>query len=255
MSATMRARFLDDYRRIRHAEGRGSDDSAYYRALPYADLSGRNAGQWRIRARTFDYFVSRVLPSTPCDILDLGAGNAWLSNRLAKLGHRPVAVDIFRDSRDGLGAARHYESRFPLIEAEFDRLPLPDAAFDCAVFNASVHYSSDYTRTLLEAKRCLRVGGLLVILDSPVYARREHGERMREERHALFERQYGFRSDALPSIEFFDLEMLARLSRTLEVRWEIHRPWYGWRWHMRPWIARLRGRRPPSNFWILAARV
>ena len=57
------------------------------------------------------------------DILDIGAGNGWLSNRLAQKGHRPVAVDIFTDGLDGLGAARHYGMSFPLVEAEFDRLP------------------------------------------------------------------------------------------------------------------------------------
>jgi len=38
-----RQRFLEEYRQIRYAEGRGSDDAAYYRALPYRDLTGRNS--------------------------------------------------------------------------------------------------------------------------------------------------------------------------------------------------------------------
>jgi len=255
MTSSHRLQFLADYRTIRRAEGRGSGDSAYYRALPYADLTGSNRSQWRIRARTFDYFVQYILPSEPCDVLDLGAGNCWFSNRLAQLGHRPVAVDIFRDSRDGLAAARHYEPRFPVIEAQFDDLPLPRERFDLAVFNASLHYSADYIRTLLEARRCLRPGGAIVILDSPVYRRPEHGIRMREERQRFFERHHGFRSDALGSIEFLDEEMLSRLAISLGLHWHIHRPWYGLAWHLRPWKARLLRRRPPSNFWILVARV
>ena len=61
---------------------------------------------------------------------------------------RPVAVDIFSDPRDGFGAARHYPVHFPVIESGFDDLPFPDAQFDLAVFNSSIHYSSDYVRTL-----------------------------------------------------------------------------------------------------------
>lgn len=255
MTAAPRLRFLEEYGAIRRAEGRGSEDSAYYQALPYSDLTGKNSGQWRIRARTFDYFVRDILPRMPCDILDLGAGNCWFSNRVAQLGHRPVAVDIFGDPLDGLGAARHYQTRFPVIEAEFDRLPLLDKSFDFAVFNASIHYSSDYRRTLSEARRCVRPGGKIVILDSPVYRRAEHGIQMREERHRSFEKVYGFRSDALGSIEFFDEEMLAELARSLSIKWEIHRPWCGWQWHLRPLKARLLRRRPPSRFWILDARV
>jgi SAM-dependent methyltransferase len=249
--ASERARFLADYEYIRTAEGRGSASSAYYQALPYADLTRRNSDQWRIRARSFDYFASHILPRSPCDILDLGAGNCWLSYRLRERQHRPVAVDIFTDSRDGLGAAIHYPVQFPKIEAEFDRLPFANAAFDFAIFASSIHYSTDYVRTLAEARRCLRPSGRVVILDSPVYRCREHGERMRTERHATFERQFGFRSDALPSIEFFDRQMLTDLSRELALSWKIYRPWYGWRWHLRPLKARIKRQRPPSSFWIL----
>jgi SAM-dependent methyltransferase len=251
MLAGARRQFLDDYARIRSAEGRGSDQSAYYRALPFADLTGRNSDQWRIRARTFRHFVQRVLPSRHLKVLDLGAGNCWLSYRLAELRHQTVAVDIFSDSRDGLRAARHYPVTFPLVEADFDRLPFTKASFDLVVFNASFHYSSDYALTLAEARRCLRPEGRVVILDSPVYKRSQHGEQMRAERQVFFEQQHGFRSEALRSIEFLDEPMLDALARDLRLTWRIHRPWYGLGWMLRPWKARLRGRRPPSRFWIL----
>jgi SAM-dependent methyltransferase len=246
-----RRQFLEEYGKIRSAEGRASTSGDYYRALPFADLTGRNTAQWRIRARSFRYFVRRILPPQPCGVLDLGAGNCWFSNRLAEMGHRPVAVDIFADAQDGLRAARQYSAEFPVIEAEFDALPFGSGRFDLAVFNSSIHYSQDYRRTLAEALRCVRPGGQVVIVDSPVYSRREHGERMRAERRATFERRYGFSSDALGSVEFFDLGMLDQLSRELSLTWKVHRPWYGWRWLLRSPIARLRGRRPPSQFWIL----
>jgi len=251
MIAAARRQFLDDYARIRSAEGRGSDESAYYRALPFADLPGRNSDQWRIRARTFQYFADRVLPRGHSKVLDLGAGNCWLSYRLAEMGHQPVAVDIFSDPRDGLRAARHYPVSFPLVEADFDRLPFTNASFDLVVFNASLHYSADYARTLAEARRYLRPEGRVVILDSPVYKLTQHGEQMRAERQVFFEQQHGFRSEALRSIEFLDEPMLAELARDLKITWRTHRPWYGVGWMLRPWKARLQRRRPPSRFWIL----
>ena len=250
----MRQTFIEHYACIRACEGRGSDDGAYYRALPFADLTGRHARQWQIRARTFRYFVRHVLPPAPCRILDLGAGNGWLSYRLRELGHEPVAVDIFRDRRDGLAAVRSYPAPFPAVEADFDCLPFADGWFDLAVFNASIHYSPDYERTLTAVRRCLRPGGRLVILDSPVYKQYEDGVRMRTERQAQFQHQYGFRSEALGSIEFLDERSLAELARRLALQWEIYRPWYGWRWHLRPVVAWIARRRPPSRFWILSAR-
>src|SRR6476620_3695393 len=99
LTADRRRQFVREYGRIRECEGRGSESPEYYRALPYLDLTGRNSGQWSMRARSFDYFARRILPKTPCDILDLGEGNCWLSYRLAERGHRPVAVDIFPDAR------------------------------------------------------------------------------------------------------------------------------------------------------------
>jgi SAM-dependent methyltransferase len=142
-------RFLTEYSTIRKAEGRGSDDPECYLALPYRDLTGNHAAQWAIRGKTYRYFEERVLPKfesgRPLDILDLGAGNGWMSYRLARRKHHPVAVDILTDPLGGLGAARHFHAalneEFPLVEAEFDRLPFADAQFDLAIFNSSIHYS------------------------------------------------------------------------------------------------------------------
>jgi hypothetical protein len=91
-------------------------------------------------------------------------------------------------------------------------------------------------------------------MDSPVYMRYEHGDLMRRERHEQFERQYGFRSDALRSIDFFDEEMLAGLADEFSIEWERLEPWYGWQWAWRPWRSRLQGKRPPSRFFILVGR-
>lgn len=256
----MRLQFLKDYSRIRRAEGRGSDDPEYYRALPYRDITAKNPKQWAIRAKTWTFFERFILAkmeheaARPLDILDLGAGNGWMSYRLTLRDHRPVALDIFSDYSDGLRSARHYPRPFPCVEAEFDALPFRDRAFDLAIYNSSIHYSTDYRRTLAEARRCLLPSGRVVIMDSPVYRLAEHGEQMRTERHELFARQYGFRSDALPSIEFFDEAMLAALARELNIEWSRTRPWYGIGWAMRPWKARLASRRPPSRFFILTGR-
>lgn len=259
-NGTARQTFVAQYAVIRRAEGRGSEDPAYYQALPYADATGRNDDAWRIRARSFDHFVRKILTPLedkvprPLDVLDLGAGNGWMTWRLTQRGHRAIAVDIFTDGLDGLGAIRRY-AQLDAIVADFDYLPLPDARFDLAVYNASLHYSPNYARTLKEARRCLRPDGRIVILDSPVYRKPEHGERMRSERQSLFERTYGFRSEALGSIEYLDEPALARLAREMGIRWKRSSPWYGWQWEMRPIVARLNRKRPPSRFFVISGRL
>lgn len=260
MDSAIRHNFIEDYRAVRHAEGRGSEDPEYYRALPSRDLSGRNSAQWSIRAKTWRHFEAYVLPELeraggrPLDVLDLGAGNGWASWRLSLRRHKPVALDIFTDLKDGLGAMRRYATLPAAVEAEFDALPFRDCAFDLALFNASFHYSADYVRTLAEARRCVRPKGAVVIMDSPIYKRPEHGRQMRAERRVQFEQRYGFPSDAMQSVEFLDDESIEKLGDALGIRWSYAQPGYGWRWAMRPVKARLLGKRPPSRFAILVGK-
>ncbi len=251
------ARFCEEYLAIRRAEGRGSDDPAYYLELPYRRGAGPVDWQWPMRARTYRCFERKILApiegaaGRPLSILDLGAGVGWLSYRLALRGHRAVALDLLDDPLDGLGAARHYPHEIRRIQAELDRIPLADEQFDLVVFNASFHYATDYRAALRECRRVLGWGGQVAILDTPVYESYGHGERMREERQAGFERKYGFRSDSVLSMEYLDEKMIRALGKDLNMRWRVERPWYGLRWHLRPLKARLTGSRPPSRFKIL----
>ena len=256
------ARFSQDYERIRAAEGRGGASEEFYLALPYKDLSGRNSGQWRIRARSFDYLMAHVLQAdrlrSSKSILDLGAGNCWMSFRLALAGFQPYAVDLLTNSDDGLAAAERYRGRlpqlFPRIRAELARLPFQSAQFDVAIFNASFHYAEDYEGVLREALRCVRSGGMVIISDTPWYSSDESAEQMVSERRAAFLRRYGTASDSIASLEYLTDERLRALEERLSIRWTIHSPRYGLRWALRPLLARLRNRREPSRFRIYAAQ-
>ncbi len=250
-------KFLADYTKIRLAEGRGSFDASFYRGLPDCPDDHPMAWQWAIHRRTFSCFRDAVLPllGTRRNILDMGAGTGWLSNRLAHLGHQPCAVDLSCDDRDGLEAARHFHPEWPRVQAEFDHLPFPDATIDAVVFNASLHYSTDYPTTLREALRVLRPAGFLIVLETPVYRLEASGRRMVEERHRMFLERYGTRSDSVPSLEYLTWPRVQELGREFDLRWQIVRPWYGIGWALRPWLARLKKKREPSQFPILLARA
>jgi SAM-dependent methyltransferase len=258
-------RFTREYEIVRAKEGRGSDDASFYLALPHKDLTRRNRWQWKIRCRSFRYLEREILSdlerrtNRPLVILDLGAGNAWLSYRLALRGHLPVAVDLLANEFDGLAAASHYSAilpkLFPRFRAELDRLPFADAQCDCVIFNASFHYSENYSRTVGEALRCLRQGGIIAIADSPWYSAEEFGQRMVQERRQDFKGRFGFPSDGLASLEYLTDERLSALAAQFGIHWTVHRPWYGLRWAMRPWVAKWNGRREPAEFRIYAAEV
>jgi ubiquinone/menaquinone biosynthesis C-methylase UbiE len=255
-------RFIQDYELIRAGEGRGSESEEFYLGLPYKDITGRNSKQWHIRARSYDYLMQHVLHQIPQKnggrILDLGAGNCWMSFRLALAGYHPVAVDLLSNDRDGLGAAAHYQRRLPepflRFQAEAAHLPFQDEQFDAVVFNASFHYSEDYAVTLREAFRCVKSGGLVIISDTPWYSREESGRQMVSERRAAFAHHYGTASDSIKSLEYLTNSRLRLLEEQLSIQWEMHSPRYGIKWAMRPLVAKLRRKREPSRFRIYVAR-
>jgi SAM-dependent methyltransferase len=258
-------RFMREYEAVRRSEGRGSDDPAFYLALPHKDQTRRHRWQWRIRSRSYRYIERNILPelehsqNRPLVLLDLGAGNGWLSYRLALRGHFSVAVDLLTNAFDGLGAASHYRAvlptLFPRFQAEVDRLPFASGQFDCAFFNASFHYSENYSRTLGEVIRCLRPHGKIVVADSPWYSSEEFGQMMLKERQKDFQDRFSFPSDALSSCEYLTDERLAALETKFDLDWKVHQPWYGFRWAMRPWVAKWKHKREPAQFRVYTAEV
>jgi SAM-dependent methyltransferase len=254
------SRFIADYETVRRSEGRGSTSANYYRALPFKDLNGQHKSDWRIRARSFNVLVKNVLTrlqdplGRALRVLDLGAGNGWLSNRLASQGDRVIAVDLLVNEQDGLGAWKHYEHSFTPVQAEFNHLPVMDRFADAVIFNASFHYSENYAQTLREALRVLSPKGLIVIMDSPVYRRSTSGEKMVKEREEQFQQKYGLASDNLQSENYLTYTRLKDLASELDLSWKFITPFYGIRWIFRPLFAALLRRREPAKFHLIVGR-
>jgi SAM-dependent methyltransferase len=255
--AAQLGQFMQEYEQVRQAEGWGGTDPAHYRALPFRDSSGRYSDIWRIRAQSYQAFHKQVLPpeTSPKRILDLGAGNGWLAYRLAQAGHRVVAVDLLVNDVDGLGTYRYYDTPYLPLQAEFDRLPLADAQADVVVFNGSFHYATNYEKTLREVLRLLMPQGCVVIMDSPLYQDGRSGRQMVQEREDQFAVQYGFRGNALPHENYLTYERLEQIATALPLRWQFIQPHYGWRWAIRPWLARLRGHREPATFSLIVGEL
>jgi cyclopropane fatty-acyl-phospholipid synthase-like methyltransferase len=181
----------------------------------------------------------------------MGAGNCWLSNRLAMRGHNVIALDLQVNQFDGLGAYIHYENSFTPVQAEFDSLPVIDKQFDLIVFNASFHYSTNYSATLQDAFLKLKEAGCVVILDTPIYKQNESGVRMVKERESEFTSKYGFPSNSVPIQNFLTNGQIEEISSDLGINWSLIKPNYGLKWALRPWLAHLRGDREPASFSIL----
>lgn len=254
------AQFVREYEIVRRAEGRGSDDPAYYRALPFASPSHGHAAGWQIRAQSFAALIEKVVqPSemktaAALKIIDLGAGSGWLSYQLARRGHEVAAVDLLVNGRDGLGVHTMYDVGFVPIQAEFNHLPLHDRQANLVIFNAALHYATDYACTLQEAWRVTAPGGMVVIMDTAVYHNPASGAQMVQERERLFREMVGFPSNALPSENYLTYDRLAALGRQLAVAWRLHWPVPAWRRRVRRLRAWLGGRREPAQFPLIVGR-
>ncbi|MFV0526921.1 MAG: class I SAM-dependent methyltransferase [Acidimicrobiales bacterium] len=149
-----------EVRRLFTADRDGARWDGFYRP----GASGFDAELFRRRCR---YAADQVLARVPPDgrLLDLGCGAGPLSALLADAGRTTVAgdlsTDMLRFARTRLAGSGHWPH--PLLQADTQRLPFPDAAFDGVVALGVISYVPDRGAALAEIHRILRPGGLLVI--------------------------------------------------------------------------------------------
>jgi SAM-dependent methyltransferase len=247
--------FLELYQRVRRDEG--------WRAmpgLPEVPDDHPHAGIWRRRARSFRFgsaLLRARLGPGPWDVLEVGAGCCWASARLLAAGHRVTAIDVNLDPEDGLLAADRLvrePGRLPRAEAEMDAVPLPAFSFDVVLATGALHYARRPARTLIELRRVTRPGGLLLVLDSPVYRRRRDGRSMVKARVRDHRRRFAGADAGELQSSFFVYRQLRPLFARAGWRLEIH----GWPGPAREWlrdrIELMRHGRRTARFPMLAAR-
>jgi SAM-dependent methyltransferase len=101
------------------------------------------------------------------DVFELGCGAAQWSILLARRGARMVGLDNLArqldHARELMGAAG---VDFPLVHAGAEDVPLPDAGFDVVFCDHGAMTFADPYRTVPEAARLLRPGGVLAFSHS-----------------------------------------------------------------------------------------
>ena len=106
---------------------------------------------------------------TDLDVIELGCGTAYVSAWLARLGARPVGVDLTPAQLDtARRCQQRFDLSFALIEANAEKVPLPGDSFDLAVSEYGASVWCDPERWIPEAARLLRPGGRLVFLTNSV---------------------------------------------------------------------------------------
>lgn len=126
---------------------------------------GEAFGAWadaydRWRPKYPQSFVERILGPDPGTVVDIGAGTGILTQLIADMGHRVVAIEpdarmrAVLDTRLGPGSA---------LAGSAEQTNLPDGAA-ATVIGAQMWHWVDPTRAVPEIARILRPGGRLIIV-------------------------------------------------------------------------------------------
>ncbi|MBV8226892.1 MAG: metalloregulator ArsR/SmtB family transcription factor [Verrucomicrobia bacterium] len=103
----------------------------------------------------------------PIDVADLGAGEGTLSQILAKRARKVIAVDISERMVE-VGTQLAKDHGFTNLEYRLGDLedpPIADDSIDLAVFSQALHHAHSPQKAVAAARRILRTGGRVVILD------------------------------------------------------------------------------------------
>ncbi len=134
-----------------------SDD---YQARHGSQLAGFGGLAWGV-AQIPEAEIHVLGDVAGLDILEFGCGAAAWSIGLARLGARPVGLDLserqLEHARRGMAAAG---VEFPLLHASAEAVPLPDESFDIVFCDHGAMTFADPYRSVPEAARLLRPGGL-----------------------------------------------------------------------------------------------
>jgi SAM-dependent methyltransferase len=103
-----------------------------------------------------DSALSDLLGQGVGSCLEIGCGTGTHAARVRSLGYVPIGIDV------SAGMLRHARSRLPIVRANGETLPFPDASFSC-VLAVMIHSDvTDYSAILREASRVLVRGGYFV---------------------------------------------------------------------------------------------
>ena len=140
--------------------------------------------------------VARLLPERGIGrLLDIGTGTGRLLELLAPRVAAGLGVDA---SRAMLALARARLagpglSHCAVRQADMYNLPLADRSYDLVVLQMVLHYAEDPQAALAEARRVLRPGGQLLVIDLGEHAANETTAR-------LAHRWPGFSQDAMAGL-------------------------------------------------------
>ncbi len=178
-------RELDAWPVLAREQGWYETDDRIDAALPFLNRDlGWSDRAWGATEHGFQLLLDRYV--RPGDrVLEVGAAKSWASQHLLPLGCEYVACDLVVDPVIGLGRGAFFEERvgpYLRLQADGERLPLADGAFDVAFCVATLHHALDLRAMVGELARVTRRGGVVAGLNEGTRAPYRSGANPEQER-------------------------------------------------------------------------
>jgi ArsR family transcriptional regulator len=138
------------------------------RAREYFDKLAGKFGRSNCPGRSWQGLAHLLLTLVPpIDVADLGAGEGMLSQLLARRARRVIAVDNSERMVE-VGTQLAKDHGFTNLEYRLGDLedpPIGENSIDLAIFSQALHHANSPQKALVTARRVLRSGGRLVVVD------------------------------------------------------------------------------------------
>lgn len=164
------AKFEEQYKSVRDKEGRWLDDNAA-KQLPTVDRNDPTFNEWKKRAWMLNKFETYMSLASTLNVLDIGCGNGWMTNKISNHAENITGVDIGAEELEQ--AARCFGSESVQFVCTTDWSLLPQASFDLIYFAGSFHYfepDKNFWKSLYDL---LTPDGEIHILETQFYAKEE----------------------------------------------------------------------------------
>jgi SAM-dependent methyltransferase len=115
------------------------------------------------RYKVLPYFAAEKAIVTRPEIrriLDVGCAAGWNMSRFRQYGRRPMGLDVVPER------VRWARRQGPVLVASGLDLPLRDQSVDVVYIQHVLHHIGDVRRALRQARRCLKPGGILFLIET-----------------------------------------------------------------------------------------
>ncbi|MEM6344549.1 MAG: class I SAM-dependent methyltransferase [Bacteroidota bacterium] len=165
--------FEEIYLKVLRKENRIISD-AEVRELPNTFFYNLHRQEWEMRAKNHERLMRYLRKiRRPLKIMDLGCGNGWLCNHLAKIPDAEIwGVDINLSS---LQQAKRVcpQNNVQIAYGDIFEDIFEQASFDLIILNQTIEFFPNLTQLLNRCRHFLQSEGEIHIIDSPLYQEKE----------------------------------------------------------------------------------